>query len=175
MGCDIHAMVERKHLNWEGKPSQGWWCNAGDPDIGRNYAIFSVLADVRNINGIPVISQPKGLPEDACSPMEAWHARWEGDAHSASYLTLTELKAFDVHQKYFCTRWVRRDASGEQVETFASSSDESSMTEQVGEIEIFEEFAGGTSRWLSIIDYMSACKLPGYTDNDVRLVFFFDN
>jgi len=92
MGCDIHAMVERK-----GSPeSTHWWVNRGDPEIGRNYQLFSILAGVRG--SYRPISEPRGLPEDKreeCSDaFKAWLAEWGGDAHDASWVTLRELKDY---------------------------------------------------------------------------------
>lgn len=55
MGCDIHAMMEVNDRNI--------WLNGGDPDISRNYDIFSLLAGVRGTH-VP-ISEPRGIPENA--------------------------------------------------------------------------------------------------------------
>ena len=85
MGCDIHAMIEKKNkLNW--------WINAGKPEIDRNYQIFSVLTNVRNYDEIPFISNPRGIPEDCCDEFKAWSKQWDSDGHSHSYVTLREMQ-----------------------------------------------------------------------------------
>ena len=62
---------------------------------GRNYYLFSVLADVRNDGSMDPISQPRGIPEDASYPYKMLLKTWEGDYHSASYFTLEELLKVD--------------------------------------------------------------------------------
>lgn len=122
MGCDIHFFVEKKN-------SQGVWESAdkwtttkyeGEEDYfgvewedrvfynGRNYALFSILANVRNGygfagcdtgDGFVPISPEKGIPEDACPEYLRMCEQWEGDGHSHSYFTVQELKDYDWNQK----------------------------------------------------------------------------
>ena len=65
---------------------------------GRNYNLFSMLADVRNgyvSNGntymITPIDEPRGVPSDASSAYKEYVDEWGADGHSHSYFTLTEL------------------------------------------------------------------------------------
>lgn len=65
---------------------------------GRNYNLFSMLADVRNgyiSNGntymIKPIDDPRGVPSDASSAYKEYVDEWGADGHSHSYFTLTEL------------------------------------------------------------------------------------
>jgi hypothetical protein len=76
------------------------------PYRGRNYRLFSFLADVRNGRGfagvdtgdrITPIAEPKGIPEDASREWKEY-AEDDLDLHSASYFTLTELLAADWDQ-----------------------------------------------------------------------------
>lgn len=73
-------------------------------DPGRNYDLFSMLADVRNGYGfagcptgeyIQPICGPKGVPDDASPEYLQIVERWDGDGHSHSWLTLRELEAYD--------------------------------------------------------------------------------
>lgn len=105
MGCDIHMYVERKIKN-------SWFsCDYFVPSVqyrgsseynnipiydGRNYALFATLANVRNYGHTAYISEPKGIPEDACNYIKEEYEDWIWDAHSASYLTLQEL--IDFHE-----------------------------------------------------------------------------
>lgn len=107
MGCDIHMHVEIRNLRWHA--TDEWMCadyfsilDPTNPDCKprleeiygyRNYALFAVLADVRN-GGYPCISYPKGLPDDACPYVKEDYESWRSDAHSCSYLTLGELVRF---------------------------------------------------------------------------------
>ena len=65
---------------------------------GRNYNLFSMLADVRNgytSNGktymIKPIDEPRGVPSDASDAYKEYVDEWGADGHSYSYFTLTEL------------------------------------------------------------------------------------
>ncbi len=90
MGCDIHATIEKKENNL-------WWGAANNIHIDRSYALFTVLADVRNYNeeraekNIP-ISQPRGIPEDVSYEFGKIDEYWDSDGHSHSWVTFKELK-----------------------------------------------------------------------------------
>lgn len=105
MGCDIHICTEaKKTVN--GKEQ---WINVDHfihnpyyPEEprefelveiydGRSYILFSVLADVRNYDGIQPISRPKGIPADCSEVTKKQIDYWGEDGHSHSYLTLREL------------------------------------------------------------------------------------
>ena len=67
-------------------------------DIPRCTALFSILADVQNVRTsepYEPISLPRGLPKDASSLSREWHSSWKGDALAASWLTITEIDAYD--------------------------------------------------------------------------------
>lgn len=172
MGCDIHAMIEKKFRCNEAHT--GYWINAGDPRIDRDYTLFSVLANVRNGDNIPFISDPRGVAENACSEFQAWHSFWDANAHSASWVTLAEMKAFDVSQKYYCTRLIiSKDENGRIIRTCAGTS--AKHFGEVGEVSVFGEFLNGESAWNELISKLEKAKEDWHTDDDVRLVFFFDN
>lgn len=104
MGCDIHGYCE---VYKDGK----WEMVSGFPDTynpeklgnepygGRNYRLFSLLADVRNYGDIIPISQPRGVPKDASDDYKAIVKQWSGDGHSHSYLILDELLLVDFDQE----------------------------------------------------------------------------
>lgn len=165
MGCDIHAMIEKKTRYCEG--GSDWWVNAGNPDIDRNYSIFSVLANVRNYNNMPFISKPKGKPEDCCGEFSAWLEDWNGDAHSVSWLTLKELKEFNINQSYYDKRLILSKKDG-KINAVCQDTNGTHLGE-VGETTIFGVF--GSNSWNELILKMEAIGEP----ENVRLVFFFDN
>lgn len=62
---------------------------------GRNYHLFSILADVRSYGDGTAISEPRGVPDDASDAYLYIVEQWKGDGHSHSYFTLTELLEHD--------------------------------------------------------------------------------
>jgi len=78
------------------------------PYQGRDYWLFSILADVRNTrtytnmfdssmvyaerDPLRPIAQPRGVPEDASKGWRKYVEDWGSDLHSTSYFTLTELE-----------------------------------------------------------------------------------
>lgn len=103
MGCDIHWIVQTRADN--GSP----WVTSRDLDAdcydGRNYDLFAQLANVRNGwgfagtntgEGFVPICEPRGLPGDlALVDNHVDEDTWLGD-HSHSWLTLSELLAYDL-------------------------------------------------------------------------------
>jgi hypothetical protein len=79
--------------NWE-EDDDGWLVPYNSEFYnGRNYGLFSILADVRG-NEEP-IDNPRGIPDDASYGYKYMCDRWDGDAHSHSYFTLEELLKVD--------------------------------------------------------------------------------
>ena len=124
MGCDIHVHVEYKNNLFTGydadnKPQyeSKWICGdyfhknpyfgSGEDEkewslVGlcdsRNYAMFSVLANVRNYGKTEYIDEPRGLPKDVTEMVKEDADDWGVDGHSHSYLTLKELIDFQNKQ-----------------------------------------------------------------------------
>lgn len=101
MGCDIHLHVETK-------AGESWEHQDEPVYDARNYRAYAVLADVRNGYGFAgsdtgdalntITPEPRGLPDDATEKTAGDYRLWDGDAHSANWLTLAELMAFDWTQ-----------------------------------------------------------------------------
>jgi hypothetical protein len=138
VGTDATALVEvRVNDKWipvikpiwpnEGFQHRGEQPLAATPTVLRDYALFSVLADVRNrtgrgksvhikdeIEGIPVeydydtddgghdplvpIATPRGVPEDASKPWRQFVKANKHRVHDMTWLTLTDLLAADWDQ-----------------------------------------------------------------------------
>jgi len=81
MGTDIEMYVER--LEEDG------WTTKAKLIIDRNYALFAVLAGVRNNeeHPFPVIAPPRGRLKD----LGIWTEYDEYDCHSASWFLVSEL------------------------------------------------------------------------------------
>lgn len=73
---------------------------------GRHYLLFEVLAGVRAGHEILPISPPKGLPEDISPEANESTNGWGCDGHSHSYLSVSELKAYNWDQMITREGWV---------------------------------------------------------------------
>ena len=118
MGTDITFMVEEKSADGTWKLTnpleKNLDYNPEDPDLkdepefipttidlGRNYCMFAILANVRNGSRsegkfIP-ISKPKGLPKGTNKFILNWYKSWE-DCFDPSWLTYQEIINFDWTQ-----------------------------------------------------------------------------
>lgn len=184
MGCDIHAFAERKS---EGKWKQikrefkhntfgeGYYFE-DELDMGRNYELFAFLADVRNSDGIIPISQPKGIPEDASLGYLAEVEDWDGDGHSHSYFTLAELKTIPrklLNQKINDRRIIlAKDDKGQVTETCRGTNGKN--LGEVGERKIFTLFQRDKTPIQTLIEELEEVRYEN-EDDEIRLVFFFDN
>lgn len=67
MGCDIHLYIEYKSKNVEFDGyKHNWRSFGGRINPGRNYAMFALMADVRNYDGeLTVLFEQRGMPADA--------------------------------------------------------------------------------------------------------------
>lgn len=106
MGCDIHPYVEMKGDDgkWHAVKPAGndpRWAKPEDIewDFNRSYHSFSVLAGVRNSDEYRPIAEPRGIPEDASQEVKDESERWDSDGHSHSWLSLSEILAYDWDQK----------------------------------------------------------------------------
>lgn len=99
MGCDMTCYVENN-------TSGGW----KDTDISvfdwRSYGLYGWLADVRNYSAVPPIVPPRGFPSDASSQAAEDHD--DINAHSASWVLVSELLSFDYGQSFNDRRVTRQ-------------------------------------------------------------------
>lgn len=117
MGCDIHPCIEvrsKRSGNWVLKESgRKYWRRREREGLayedmvkvyspffraidGRNYTLFSVLADVRSYGeGIIPLFANRGLPKDASKSTLRDIPENDSDYHSHTYFTLAELLATD--------------------------------------------------------------------------------
>ncbi len=116
MGCDIHGVIQINKKGIKDGIITKEWETVAEGYGSRNYAIFSILANVRNYFEKPwaFISEPKGFPRDFIiegdyHPLpdsfkwDSWDGNvyqrrdnkyWMGD-HSYSHLTAQELIDYD--------------------------------------------------------------------------------
>ena len=198
MGCDIHLYIEAKSDRYN---KDRWVCIDNwilnpyyekDNDekyehrslySHRDYRLFATLADVRNNSSNPVISQPKGLPNDCSDVIKAESDEYGADGHSHSYLTLAELINFrNVHPGTKYSGMVSPenakilDAGGDIDSWCLSTSDQS---------HVYREWSRPKSPLDELIKTVQQHALNLYLVyvendlykivNDVRIVFWFDN
>jgi hypothetical protein len=69
MGCDIHLYIEYKSKKPQYDGRESTWHSFGNRiNPGRNYAMFGLMANVRNCYSdgkLPVLVEPRGMPDDA--------------------------------------------------------------------------------------------------------------
>lgn len=162
MGCDIHTFVEvRQGDTWHYFAEHIFTDLDGptaEPFAWRSYGTFGFLADVRNYSHVPVIAPPRGFPDDVTAEVVlVWRELWDQDGHSASWLTVAELTAFDYDQ-VFWDRRVTKNGNG------AALADEGE-----GEHLTVREFLG--TGFFHDLDQLATLGAP----EDVRVVFWFDN
>lgn len=89
MGTDIEVHYERKE--------NGQWVYAGEGDIGRSYALFAMIANVRNMDGIKNPMEMKySIPKDASEELRRiydYKHEWSCGG-GESWLTREELEAY---------------------------------------------------------------------------------
>ena len=169
MGCDIHLMVEFK--------GKYCWKNGGSIDVGRNYELFAILADVRNYHDIPHIEIKK--IQDASSEFDSWFTSYEEDAHSPNCATLSELIKYYEDNKnktiYNDRLIMERDKNGKILSTCAHGGSNDFELEEVGECSIFGEF--GDTYFTNLITRLHQFKkfYSVKSDDDIRIIYFFDN
>lgn len=95
MGCDIHGYVEVDKRHYDDEDS--WWKPAGNlfPFVGRSYDSFGCLFGVRNYAGFEPVADGRGVPSNLSREVKEDYQSWGSDAHSASYLTFSEIKDID--------------------------------------------------------------------------------
>lgn len=206
MGCDIHAFGEvlkdGKWVSadiWQKNPAYSEeelsvpnWCRLTD---NRHYDLFAVLANVRNgtwSEKLPVIAEPRGLPEDASKEVLAQSERWNGDGHSHSFLTRAELQeGFNKISKHRVKRiatvgW--SDEASPEVREWLAKSEETRGNPPSG-------YAAGSygprgeapkSAWFETVEDMVGESVRSITSKlrdmewwydaeESRIVFWFDN
>lgn len=170
-------MERKKHGSKSESERFNYWVNKGDAEIPRDYEVFALLAGVRNTNEIKPIALPKGEPEtdnefsdEFKNVLEAWN----GDAHSTSYLTLAELKKADIEQEIYDRHVITdKDKDGKIIGTALMTTGR--HFGDVGKRKVFGLWDRDKENWDKILVSLEALKAEDYTDDDVRLVFFFDN
>jgi len=99
MGCDIHLYIEYKSKDGYDPAWQGF---GGNINPGRNYAMFALMADVRNYGDdkLPVLVERRGMPDDAGYT-----------ATDDNRIYISETKSEDYVSMETANRWVKSGSS----------------------------------------------------------------
>lgn len=166
MATDIKAMMEFKS-------PYGFWRNAGDPEIKRDYELFSVLAGVQNFIKISPIDKPRGIADDVCVEFKAYSKSRMLYSHSHSWVTLGDVKTYDTHQEVFDPRMLfSRDENGKEI-----SLPEELNGKHHGPVGNRALFAlWGFGNWNRLYEEMEHVReRKGLPDDHVRICFFFED
>lgn len=199
MGCDIHLVTQVKE---NGK----WVIYPTTYKEDRNYSLFSVLAGVRQVGEVVPIAEPRGIPEDfgyglnndfeidgIKEEFDSKYNKWLGD-HSFSWLSLSELRAFDFSQESFVEFGITNEQfiTASKFGQFAGKQRDGRflMTEEIYPhfsmssqpyVECvapvsYYDLAGGCF-FIQIFDMEKLCreKADNSSGDNVRIVFGFDN
>ena len=98
MGCDIHLYIEykSKKTEFDGYDS-GWQSFGGRINPGRNYAMFGLMANVRNCYSdgkLPVLVERRGMPEDASYTATDDNRIYISDVPSSRYVSMETAKSW---------------------------------------------------------------------------------
>ena len=176
MGCDIHIYVEvKKNGKWEHFKENHFEASDFDksyykkekvsqPFDWRHYAMFGVLAGVRNRDVVP-IKEKRGLPEDISEDVKISRESYGEEGHSTSYLTARELYEFDYNKNPF-SGLTKRKVLLEKV------AKETTFLEE-NKIEDYEYYDLIHPESMFFTHINELCQLGDL--DDVRVVFWFDN
>ena len=168
MGCDIHCYVEYKPPNYD-----TWISFGGRINPGRNYAIFTKMAGVRNYSDIIIpIDKPRGLPENA-----AWNS------NSDNILYVSDSDEDDCVKPNKAKQWVENGFSkyiySEGKPTWVThpdwhshswlTTDEFRTVLSSFDVSIYLQ---NEYEWWAILAILESFERRGC---EARLVFWFDN
>ena len=98
MGCDIHLYIEYKDKKpaFYGHVPQ-WQNFGGRINPGRNYAMFALMADVRNYYSdgkLPVLVERRGMPDDASYTATDDNRIYISDVPGSRYVSMETAKSW---------------------------------------------------------------------------------
>lgn len=168
---------------------------------GRNYALFAMLAGVRNRCDFVQISDTKGVPSNMSDTVKNEYEEWYGDAHSASWLTLRELKEFNWNQTTKHQGYIPLSSYADYIKTGSPDSYSQVVSGGLvkhiglseanewlkGKFEIDNKFSyyvhvNWTEKYSDSAEFFLDNSIPKLEElskdnigEDVRIVFWFDN
>lgn len=198
MGCDIHLMTERlraindqkKWVNIDHFKINPYYGEEGESELNivpiynnRNYNLFSFLANVRNYNDNNFICEPKGIPKDASEVTKKEAESWGSDGHSHSYFTLQELKQFLVenpvqkYQGYMTPKDAELVDKGEMPNSWWESGNVPNQVHREWEYKnnVLDDLLAEIEKRKKDEFWIFSDEEKPEFDNQIRIVFWFDN
>lgn len=160
MGCDIHSTAERKVGDgYEAVRDVAFNDGYREPFDWRSYGMFGFLADVRNYSDVPPLAARRGIPKPVSDKYAEELDTWAGDAHSHSWVLVSEMAGFDYDQPLEDRRVTRQIGPN-------AWSGGSTAEAGYGEMTTYREFLGPQF----FEDLQKLIDAGAY-----RVCFFFDN
>ncbi len=152
---------------------------------GRNYGLFATLAGVRDYtDSIIPVSEPKGVPDDCTKYVKKQEEDWDGDGHSHSWLTLKEIREYQAKSPSLPRTGLLDPTSLKEFDekgTFPTSWCQGTNQEGYER----REWTEPNDTLVPLIKLMEyRCKelfqydweeYKSENDNNIRIVFWFDN
>lgn len=150
---------------------------------GRDYSLFGILAGVRN-ETFETIHEPKGLNSSFSYQTMGAILQYGSDGHTHSYLTLKELKEYAWHKEQTITEVISEATRGyiedhpeyypPEHRTFKRAADGGFVHEYklIPAVECAQFYEETIPKLEALKDKNSFYELG---DEDIRIVFFFDN
>jgi hypothetical protein len=165
--------VEDTYLEGDHKPE--FRCVHAYSD--RDYDVFGILAGVREPDW-PSISIPRGLPGDVCLP--TWQDWQSCGGHTPSWLTFKEIKAYDWSVSIAKVAFTTLEEAKRVKETGARPDVSAKWAASAMgwvEVEWVETAEQAARRFLNAVipRLEEIAKSDGLTDDEVRIVFWFDS
>ena len=199
MGCDIHAFLEIQDQEgkWQSadrykpnkyydpdEPGEGPEFEVDDIYSGRDYALFTALAGVRNYgHAVAQIDEPRGLPADTNKYIQKEREGWGCDGHSDSWVLLSELLEFQEKHR---TAEYSGMISKEQAEALEQGENPTSWCQGTSdETAVHRTWTEAYSVLYDLVDAIKArvddeflnfgSEITEDQAKRTRLVFWFDN
>lgn len=90
MGTDIHSHAEQR--------TSAGWVHLDDRIFVQDYRLFAWLAGVRQSDPSSPIAAGRGLPPDVCITTRSAYENDQGNAHSVSWVAVSELLSINYDQ-----------------------------------------------------------------------------
>jgi hypothetical protein len=169
MGCDIHMYIEYKSKKRE---DNSWFNFGGRINPGRNYFMFGILAGVRCI--VEGAFEKKGLPENlSFESKNGNYVYIYEDDKSENSCTLETAKSWE--KSWGCKIIYTKDNVPYKVE---NPDWHTHSWLSVDEFEKAMEIYKSKAEYSIYVKYeaiLAAMKKLAEFDNEVRIVFWFDN
>jgi len=177
MGCDIHLHVEYKNKNqksWD----KSWQTLAFDGlYISRDYALFTLMADVRNYDDVTPVAYAQGVPTDmhwGTKGKYVLHVDSKNSNREGSCSLEFAEKWINTGQSHVVNKeCVKTDEEVKEGDFISSPDWHSASYMDIKEVRaVNKRLPYCNPSFKAVIGAMGALERSGY---ETRIVFWFDN